>query len=71
MQGPGFTTWPDDNPLDLEELGMPVRNHNIRPRAYPRVEHQQGASLRWAPALATSIRLSYRGLPGANTLAEL
>jgi len=35
------------------------------PGTYPRVEHMKGASL----DLPTYIRLGWKGLPGANTLA--
>jgi len=33
------------------------------------VEHLKGASLRWALASLANIRLSWKGLPGVNTLA--
>jgi hypothetical protein len=31
--------------------------------------HLKGASLRWAPALLTNIKLGWKGLLGTNTLA--
>jgi hypothetical protein len=34
-----------------------------------RLEHLKGASLGYAPALPTNIRLGWRSLPGTNTLA--
>jgi hypothetical protein len=33
------------------------------------VEHLESASLRYAPAQPTNIRLGWKGLPGTNTLA--
>jgi hypothetical protein len=33
------------------------------------VEHLKGSSIGQAPVLPTSIRLSWKGLPGTNTLA--
>ncbi len=35
--------------------------------AYPGVEHKKGSSI--APALPKNIRLGWKGLPGADTLA--
>jgi hypothetical protein len=34
---------------------------------YPRLEHLEGASLEYAPALLTNVRLSWKGLPGTKT----
>jgi hypothetical protein len=41
----------------------------LGPGAYPRVEHQKGASLRPAAALRANIRIVWKGLPGINILA--
>ncbi len=41
----------------------------VRPGAYPKLEHQEVASLGKSPALPTNIRLDWRGLAGTNTLA--
>ncbi len=41
----------------------------VRPGAYPRVEHLQGALLGEALALPAIIRLGWKGLPVTNTLA--
>jgi hypothetical protein len=40
-----------------------------RPRAYPREDHLKGSPIGQAPALATSIILGWKGLPGENALA--
>jgi hypothetical protein len=40
-----------------------------RPEAYPIVEHLKNASLELALAILENIRLSWKGLPGTNTLA--
>ncbi len=40
----------------------------VRPGAYPRMEHLRGASLGKAPALLTSSRLGWKGLPRTNSL---
>ncbi len=41
----------------------------VRPEAYPRVEYLKGASPSWALFFLTNIRLSWKELPGTNTLA--
>jgi hypothetical protein len=41
----------------------------VRPRAYLRLENLKGALLWLAPALRANIKLGWKGLPGANTLA--
>jgi hypothetical protein len=55
--------------LSLASLSCIVLCLWIRSWAYPRVEHLKGASLGYAPALPTNIRLGWNGLPGTNTLA--
>ena len=40
----------------------------IRSAGYPRVEHLKGDTLGQVPALLANIRLSWKGLPGTNTL---
>ncbi len=42
----------------------------VRPGTYRRVEHRKGASFGKAPTLLANIRLSWKDLPGANTLAS-
>ncbi len=46
-----------------------VKCLQVRPGAYPRVEHLKGPLLGKAPALPANLRLGWRGLPGKNILA--
>jgi len=39
-----------------------------RPGAYPGVQQLKGAAFVLAPVLLTNTRLSWKGLPGTNTL---
>ncbi len=54
---------------------VPVRSSltslffKIKPGAYPLAECLKDATLRYALALLTNIRLSWKSLPGTNTLA--
>jgi len=41
----------------------------LRKGVYPKVEHLKGTSLGYAPTLPANIRLGFKGLLGANTLA--
>ncbi len=43
-------------------------NVSGRPVACLRVEHLSGAPLGWVPALNAIMTLSWKGLPGTNTL---
>jgi hypothetical protein len=56
--------------LSLARLSSLVYSLWARPGAYPRVEHLKGSSIGQAPILPTNIRLSWKGLAGANTLAH-
>ncbi len=55
--------------LSLASLSILVYCLWVRTGAYPRVEHLKGASLGYALALPTNIRLGWKGLPGTNALA--
>jgi hypothetical protein len=55
--------------LSLASLSSLVYFTFARPGAYPRVEQLKGSSKGQALALPTSIRVSWRGLLGTNTLA--
>jgi len=55
--------------LFLASLSNLVQCLWVRSGAYPSVEHLKSASLRQTLALFTNITLSWKGLPGTNTLA--
>jgi hypothetical protein len=54
--------------FDISSLVLHLR---VRPAAYPSGYPLNGAPNGYAPALLTDIALSWKGLPGTNTLAYL
>jgi len=55
--------------LSLVSLSSLVYCLWARQGAYPIAEHMKDSSVGLAPALPTNIKLGWKGLPGANTLA--